>query len=533
MQPGGYVDATGGVALWFLVISAAFAGGDPAVHVTWKANQAQMHVRAPEGEHVAPDAPFDLDLAVGERTIRVAALGDVAAEGVPLGDVRGRYLSGRMAVSLCEDGGSQCRLLDVRLAGQADDRKRGSVALVVRPADATGEPKGFPAQVDASVVFEQAVQRARTASMPVLLDFGAVWCPPCNLMDAEVFEADPAPAVVDAFVLAKLDVDDPSSWDLKDRYEVGGYPTVIAIDAEGAEIGRMVGYRGRDATVNWLDAVATGRVLRRAGDPTPRDAAQLAWDAVQAGRRTQAVPLLEIAAADPDHEAYRLAKMALDPTLEDAQWLVERAPGRAIDWVSASRPLWETVEGRELARRAIQHDLTDADPLQAADLLFFAADLADTPTEAKLLYGAAAALVRGELNGKPEHDKGHYEWLAYLTELAGRPSDAVDILTTARDAFPQEPTFHTYLGRTLLRMAQPEEALAAAEEALAVGWGDNKLTAARVAAEALIAMNRRAEAQALVHALLAAQPEPATGVDVRTHRYRKGLLELVDGHVDE
>ena len=43
-----------------------------------------------------------------------------------------------------------------------------------------------------------------------------------------------------------------SSWEMKDRYAVGSYPTVIAARPDGTALDRIVGYPGEDAFLSWL-----------------------------------------------------------------------------------------------------------------------------------------------------------------------------------------------------------------------------------------------------------------------------------------
>jgi hypothetical protein len=67
------------------------------------------------------------------------------------------------------------------------------------------------------------------------------------------------------------------------------------------------------------------------------------------------------------------------------------------------------------------------------------------------------------------------------------------------------------------------QAYAAAEHA----WGDNQLRAVGAVAKALIALDRREEARDAINEALAAQQAPDAGQDVRAHRYRQRLLDII------
>lgn len=512
--------------MWSLWIAAALAI-EPSAHLTWKGADGRLWVRAGQGEHVAPDGPVDVELQLGERTLVAASLGSDLEEGLALGEIRGLDVRGELSVTVCEDGGTRCRFVEVSVFGEVPATRRGQLALRVGPGGEGEEGAGFPAQVDAAAVHADALQDAERTQRPILLDFGAVWCPPCNLLSAEVLDADPRPSVVDAFVIAPLDVDDPSSWPLKDRYQVGGYPTLVAIDVEGQELGRLVGYKGVDHTVAWMDAVITGRALRPVDAPTAAQAAALAWEAVRDGRKDGVGDWMVLAEVEPELLEFRLARFHLKPGVEDAEWLLAHAPGRAIDWVAAGRgAAADDPALRRLLIEALRRDLVSANPLDAADLLSFAAEL-EPGDQAPMIYGAAAALVRTRLTGDPVRDKGHLGWLAYLTEHAGDITGAVRLLEEARAAWPTEPTFHISLGRLYLRQGFLAEALAVAERAVETAWGDNLLTAAGLRVEALVALGRVEEARAFVDEVLGRVPAPAEEMEVRSHRMRQRLRELL------
>lgn len=88
--------------------------------------------------------------------------------------------------------------------------------------------------------FEEAESRAAREGLPLFVDFEASWCGPCKIMDEWVYTADP---VVDASMsVVGVKVDGDERLDLKDRFGVVGFPTMILLDSKGVELRRVSGY---------------------------------------------------------------------------------------------------------------------------------------------------------------------------------------------------------------------------------------------------------------------------------------------------
>jgi thioredoxin 1 len=91
-------------------------------------------------------------------------------------------------------------------------------------------------EVSAENFQEQVIQ----SEMPVLLDFGAVWCPPCRMLDPIVDEL--AIKYDGRMRVGKVDVD--SSPDIQEKYGVMGVPTLILFN-DGQPVEYLVGFRPR------------------------------------------------------------------------------------------------------------------------------------------------------------------------------------------------------------------------------------------------------------------------------------------------
>ena len=88
---------------------------------------------------------------------------------------------------------------------------------------------------------ERAFAQARGAKKPVLLYWGATWCPPCNQLKATFFNRQDFAAASRAFVAVHVDGDRPGAQRLGSRFKVSGYPTVVLFRPDGAEITRLPG----------------------------------------------------------------------------------------------------------------------------------------------------------------------------------------------------------------------------------------------------------------------------------------------------
>lgn len=91
------------------------------------------------------------------------------------------------------------------------------------------------AEVDAA--FAQAAKERK----PLFLYWGAKWCPPCNQVQATLFNRADFIARSRAFVPVYIDGDSPGAQKLGTRFKVAGYPTMVLFKADGKELTRLPG----------------------------------------------------------------------------------------------------------------------------------------------------------------------------------------------------------------------------------------------------------------------------------------------------
>lgn len=101
-----------------------------------------------------------------------------------------------------------------------------------------------------------ALERASETHRPVVVDFWAVWCVPCQVMDKTTYVDSRVVEAMDRVVPLKVDAD--ANEILVARYNVDAFPTVLVLDAEGREITRLRGLVEADLLLATVEAVLDG-----------------------------------------------------------------------------------------------------------------------------------------------------------------------------------------------------------------------------------------------------------------------------------
>ncbi|AOJ79159.1 thioredoxin family protein [Burkholderia ubonensis] len=108
-----------------------------------------------------------------------------------------------------------------------------------------GAPSG-DAHLPPGIAWQQgdvdaAFALAKRTGKPLLLYWGAVWCPSCNQVKSTVFSQQAFRARSSFFVPVYLDGDTESAQKVGERFKVHGYPTMILFRPDGTEVTRLPG----------------------------------------------------------------------------------------------------------------------------------------------------------------------------------------------------------------------------------------------------------------------------------------------------
>lgn len=134
---------------------------------------------------------------------------------------------------------------------------------------------------------EEAFSRAKLTGKPVFVDVHAEWCGWCKKLERDVFPQPEVASLLNTqFIPVRVDTQEDMAFPQK--YNVQGLPTLLILEANGRETGRIPGYMDAKPLVERLQDILKARAeiprLKAAVAANPTDAsahytlAMLAWD---------------------------------------------------------------------------------------------------------------------------------------------------------------------------------------------------------------------------------------------------------------
>jgi thioredoxin-related protein len=92
--------------------------------------------------------------------------------------------------------------------------------------------------------WEKALKAAKKTNKLIFLDAYTAWCAPCKRMEATTFKnAEVIKTLNEKFIPIKLNMERGEGIALAKNYRIGGYPTLLFIDAEGKMLHSEAGFK--------------------------------------------------------------------------------------------------------------------------------------------------------------------------------------------------------------------------------------------------------------------------------------------------
>ena len=126
---------------------------------------------------------------------------------------------------------------------------------------ASAKEVGFPSQVvpdpsateEEPTFFREALAQATREQKPLVLDFTATWCQPCQRMIRETFPDPKVAPLLEQCVLIKIDTDKYPA--LSQKFGVVGLPDIRLLTLAGEEIRRLRDFQDPDAFASELETL--------------------------------------------------------------------------------------------------------------------------------------------------------------------------------------------------------------------------------------------------------------------------------------
>ncbi len=103
---------------------------------------------------------------------------------------------------------------------------------------------------------ETAKKQAETDGKYILVDVYTDWCGPCKMMDRTTFRNPATVELLKKVVALKVDGEKAEGPELATRYQVGGYPCFLILDAKGKVVDKRMGYMPAQEFNAWLASKA-------------------------------------------------------------------------------------------------------------------------------------------------------------------------------------------------------------------------------------------------------------------------------------
>lgn len=553
-----------------LACASAMAASAPDFSISMheKKNELVLTATPPAGHHINLQAPMSFQL--GGSTSKISPSQKKPEQVQFALQTKSASADGLVTLFLCDEKNTYCEKHEVRVTLPSSWVGANTANTITSAADtATHTPAAEPSTHLGFLLNtpEKALEMARSQNKPLLIDFFGIWCPPCNLLDEQVFPSAEFKKASANFILLKLDADKEVSWALKSKYKIAGYPTLIFANAQGEEIDRIVGFLPKEKFTTKMNQVAKSKAqsqaeLKALAEKGHIDA-QRTLGQIHFERKEYAEAasyfakspqlkenLIQATVAQKEAQAQEQntpqAKAELQATYEEA---IKTMPHSSWTMLlrSSYADLMEEIGDKEKQKTALEDlatsatkflaakkkgaavPLDDTSDLSATDLWATIADAQEklgNNDKAKKAYLEAATLYKKAILQSPQKDsRGYHLELAYCLWKAGLTSQAEQIYERFENHYPEEFTFYFSHSKMFFEQKNFEKSKELSEKAYRYSYGDNKLRVAEVLAKSLKELGKKTEAKIILQNTLQSTALPADA-SIRTHRYYNKLKTL-------
>lgn len=386
----------------------------------------------------------------------------------------------------------------------------------------------FAAAHEAPTV-DAALAEAQREHVPVFVDFQAQWCYSCYFMATHVLNGPQWEKLGKRMHAIEVDADSPDGAAWMKKLAVKALPSYVVLKPDGSELGRITAEQPRDKFYPTLERILAGgesldalkakdslaEVLTIYEARNDIDGG-LAWYASlsDAQRKT----------ADTDKEVeFRLARLQMEKAAkqQDNAACVAAAKRALLgaggcDRVYVLEQMLECSEKQPLQERrglltphrvALDAQLDKqffTTPAQCADqrtAVLVAADLAKATGDKA---GEAAVLDRGIVDARKRlgsnyaQDRNLADNLRVYLTRAERIDELDALYPKLMAAYPDDYVYAYRYGASLLKRGKAAAALPYLEQAAEKTFGANRLLVASLRVQALLKLNRRADAEKVV-----------------------------------